>query len=409
MNKTRMFSILVLLLLSILVIATTVSAVPITVNRVEVNDKEMVDDKVRIYERTDELDVSVDVEASEDTDNVRVRVQIEGFEDDPLEEVSDLFDMKANRVYEEEFTIELPSKIERDNYRLTVFVTARGSSPVIQEYDIEVDTARHALAITDIDFHPQGSVKAGSSLIATVEVENRGQKSEDIEVSIRIPDLGVGDEDDIDDLGSDEDKSSEELWVRIDKCAEPGIYDVVVRAESDHADVEETVQIEIVDGGLCAPQKKTVLTIGSAINQVKAGEKAIFPVTLSNEGSATQAYSVVVDGVSEWGTAQVSPETVVQASPGSSSTLFVYVTPDKDADAGEHVFTLTVKSGDETLKQVALSVEVLKSGGKALKALEIGLIILVVILVILGLVIGFTRMKGSSKEEEEGEEGQTYY
>jgi uncharacterized membrane protein len=362
----------------------------------------------RIYERTDELEVSVDVEASQDVDNVRVRVQVEGFEDDTLEEVSDLFDMRANRVYTEDFTIELPSKMDRDDYRVTIFVTARDETPVIQEFTIEVDTARHTLSITDIDFHPQGAVKAGSSLIATVEVENRGQKTEDVEVSISLPDLGVGDEDEIDDLEADEDKTSEELWVRIDKCVEPGMYDVVVKAESDHAEDSITMQVEVVDGGLCAPAKKTVLTIGSAVNQVKAGERAIFPVTLANEGGVTEAYSLVVEGVSEWGTALVSPESVVQVASGDSSTVFLYITPDKDADAEEHAFTMTVKSGEETLKQVTLTVDVVESANKALRALEVGLIVLVVILVILGLVIGFTRMR-AGKEDDESEEGQTYY
>jgi len=406
--KAKILGILILVLLSILAVAATVSAVPITVNSVEVNGKELVDNKTRIYERTDELDVSVDFEASEDVDNVRVRVQVEGFEDDLLEEASDLFDMKADRVYEEDFTIDLPSKMDRDNYRLTVTISARGQSPVIQEFDIEVDTSRHALAITDIDFHPQGQVKAGSSLIATVEVENRGQKPEDVEVSIRIPDLGVGDEDEIDDLDPDDDKNSEELWIKIDKCVEPGTYDVVVKAESGRAEATETVQIEIVDGGLCAPDKKTVLTIGSALNQVKAGERAVFPVTLANEGSVTEAYSVVAEGVNEWGTAQVTPESVVQVGAGSSSTLFVYVTPDRDTEEGEHLFTLTIKSGEEVLKQVALSVDVVESSGSALKALEVGLVVLVVILVVLGLIIGFTRMKGKDNEEEV-DEGQTYY
>jgi len=406
-RKIKMIGILMLFLLSILAIATTVSAVPVTINSVEVNGKELTSDKVRIYERTDELDVSVEVEASADVDNVRVRVEIDGFEDELIEDVSDLFDMKENRVYEEDFTLELPDKMDKDDYRLRVIVSDRSTSLVIQEYDIEVDTSRHALAITDIDFHPQGAVRAGSSLIVTVEVENKGQKDEDVEVSVSIPELGVGDEDDIDDLDPDDDANSEELWMKIDKCAAPGMYDVVVKAESDHAETEEVVQVEIVDGGLCAPQKKTVLTIGSAVNQVKAGEMAIFPVTLANEGTATEAYSLVVDGVSEWGNAQVSPETVVQVDAGDTSTVFVYVTPDKDADEGEHVFTLTVKSGEETLKQVALSVEVLESGNKAVKALEVGLIVLVVVLVVLGLIIGFNKMKG--KEGEEDEEGQTYY
>jgi uncharacterized membrane protein len=407
-SKTKFLSIIMLLVLSVLAVAAVVSAVPVTVNSVEVNGKVLTDDKVRIYDRTDKLDVSVDVESPDNVDNVRIRAEVTGFEDELIEEVSDLFDMKSGRVYNEDFSLNLPSNMDRDNYTLTITVTGRGSSPVVQEYSIEVDTARHSLAIKDINFHPQGAVKAGSSLVATVKVENMGQLSEDVDVSISIPQIGVGDESTIDDLKANDDKSTEELWVRIDKCTAPGKYEAVIKAESDHATVEEKVQIEIVDGGLCAPQKKTVLTIGSAINQVSAGKAAIFPVTLANEGTATEAYSIVVEGASSWATAQVTPETVVQVNAGETATAFVYVTPDEKAEAGQHTFTLTVKSGEETLKQVALNVEVLNGANSAVKALEIGLIVLVIVLVVLGLIIGFNKIK-ANKEDEEGEEGQTYY
>ncbi|MBW3011789.1 hypothetical protein KY311_01255 [Candidatus Woesearchaeota archaeon] len=406
-RKTKMYGIFVLVLLSILAVATVASAVPVTILGVEVNGKELTDDQTRIYERTDSLEVEVELEAAVDVDNVRVRVEVDGFEDELIEEVSDLFDMKEGRVYTEEFELALPSEMDRDMYNLRVIVSDRNSSLLTADYMLEVDTARHAVAITDIDFHPQGAVKAGSSLVATVEVENRGQKEEDVEVSISIPALGVGDEDDIDDLDPDEDADSEELWVRIDKCAAPGEYTVVVKADTGRESVTEERKVQVVDGGLCAPEKKTVLTVGSSVSKVKAGEKAIFPVTLANEGKADETYVLAVDGVDGWATALISPESVVSVDAGETSTVFVYVTPDKKAEDGQKMFTLTVKSGDDVLKQVALSLEVEEKSNVAVRVIEVVLIVLVAVLVVLGLVIGFNKMKANKEEGEE--EGQTYY
>jgi len=62
MNKARLITILILTLFSVLAIASVANALPLTINRVEVNDKELEDGSVRIYERADELDISVDID-----------------------------------------------------------------------------------------------------------------------------------------------------------------------------------------------------------------------------------------------------------------------------------------------------------------------------------------------------------
>lgn len=404
---TKMYGIFVLAVLSILAVATIVSAVPVSIQSVEVNGKELNSD-TRIYDRTDSLDISVELKAQSDVNNVRVRVEMDGFEDGLIEDVSDLFDMKSGRVYTEDLTLDLPAELDRDQYKLRVIVSDRNTSLVTEQYTLEVDTARHSLAITDINFHPQGDVKAGSSLVATVKVENRGQKSEDVEVTMAIPELGVADEDNIDDIDSDDHATSEELWVKLDKCVKAGEYKVVVTAKSDHAEVSEETTITVVDGGLCAPEKKTVLTVGSAVSAVSAGEKAIFPVTLANEGKAAETYVLSVDGVDSWATAQVSPESVVTVEAGETSTAFVYVTPNEKAEAGQKMFTLTVKSGSDVLKQVALSVDVKETkGNSVVQVIEVVLIVLVAVLVVLGLIIGFNKMRAGKDNGEE--EGQTYY
>jgi hypothetical protein len=95
---------------------------------------------------------------------------------------------------------------------------------------------------------------------------------------------------------------------------------------------------------------------------------------------------------------------------GESKAVFVHVSASENAQAGAQVFSVAVKSGDSTLKELALNANVV--GGKSAagaskvkRGLEVGLVVLVVLLVILGLVIGFNRLKESGDEED----GQTYY
>ena len=91
---------------------------------------------------------------------------------------------------------------------------------------------------------------------------------------------------------------------------------------------------------------------------------------------------------------------------------YVYANANADAPVGEQMFAVTVKSNEKILKQVVLKANVaaqptVTGFGNLKKALEIGLVFLVVLLVILGLIIGFNKLRGS--EEEGKEESGTYY
>ena len=77
------------------------------------------------------------------------------------------------------------------------------------------------------------------------------------------------------------------------------------------------------------------------------------------------------------------------------------------------MFSVSVMIGDKTLEQIPLQAEVTEkevTGFENLKrGLEIALIVLIVLLIIVGLVIGFRKMKGAEEEEEPTEIGETYY
>ena len=77
-----------------------------------------------------------------------------------------------------------------------------------------------------------------------------------------------------------------------------------------------------------------------------------------------------------------------------------------DAAFGEHLASVTVKSGSDVLETVVLKANVVQgasaadSGTSLRNGLEIALIVLVVLLVLMGLVIGFGRLR----KDDEGEE-----
>lgn len=428
--KGKFFGILTIFLLGVLALSSVASAT-ITISEVELDDDSLSATStnfVRDVERGESFEVKVHLMSDVDVDDVQVEAEIRGYDhDDRMEDITSVFDMKANVTYVKKLSLDLKDRMDQDRYKLRVQVEDRNSPTVEQTYELEVDAPRHKLLIKDVIFSPDYEVRSGRALLTTVRVQNVGEKDEEgVKVKVSIPELGISASDYIDELerdGDDDDEtSSEELYMRIPTCAEAGEYTVKVEAEYDDGDEKTTRQfkINVVQDDSCSAQTapapttnvpQTVITIGQETQEVAAGEGgAVFPITISNAGMATKTYTVSVDGVQEWGSSRVSPSNVVILEQGETKAVYVYVTASENAAPGEKMFSVTVKSGDETLKQIPFKASVSESESsswnKLKKGLEVGLVVLVVLLVILGLIIGFNKLKG---DEEDDTEESTYY
>jgi hypothetical protein len=431
-----MKNLLVMVLVSILACAFASAAsvvgedgVEVSISSIEVNDVELIGASgPKNLEKTDELDILVVFDMNKSIDNVEIEVELTGYDNndrDKVEDETDSFDVTAGNVYDKRLNLELPIRFEQGVYSLKIrFETPRGT--LTETYLVDINTQDHAIEIRDIVLSPENEVKAGRALLATVRVKNRGENSEeDIKVKASIPALGISASDYIDELDEedctgdcDDSTTSEELYMRIPDCAEPGEYIVKVCVEYDDGDEEEceTTKINVVESDTCniqavtATTGKTIITIGPDTQDVAKGGSAMYPVTVSNEGTESKVYSISVDSA-DWAEFSVTPSNVLVVGAGESKAAYVSVKTDAAA-TGLQVFSVTIKSGESVLKQVPLRANIAggaarSSLGKIKKALEIGLVVLVVLLVILGLIIGFNKLKGSD-EEEEGEE-KTYY
>jgi uncharacterized membrane protein len=297
-------------------------------------------------------------------------------------------------------------------------------------YTLKIEPEEHNMLIKDVIFSPSSTVVAGRSLLTTVYFKNIGNDDEEdgIKVSIDVPAIGVSAVDYVDSLDEEEATSSEELWVVVPKCTPAGEYDATVTVSFKDGDkaVSTTESIKVLedanDKSCAAPEaaapEKTVIAVAGDVQDVTQGEGvALYPLTLTNSGKESKTYVIAVDGYQDWAKISVSPSNVVVVEPNDAKAVYAYVTALENAVPGQHMFSLTVKSGSETLKEIPLKanvVEAVKSQpaskwGAVKKALEIGLIILIVLLVILGLVIGFNKLKGNDEDDFEDEEDKNYY
>jgi len=440
MNK-KIFSLLTLMVVFIFSLAISGSALVETdlANLiVEVNDDDVSSlSALKDLDKTDELDIlvafdyiAVDAITGEDIEKeLQVEAVLRGYDHpDLIEDISDVFTVKTGRRYTERLTLKLPSRMDAGTYDLKIRFDERTGTTYEETYELDISGKKHSLEIKDIILSPENEVRAGRGLITQVRVKNRGDSNEeDIKVKVSMPALGVSASAYIDELDSDcnndddcdDSATSEDIYMRIPDNVETGDYTVKVEVEYDDGDETDTrtTSIRVLgQEGSSAPVQtaKTIITVGPETQNVAQGATVVYPITITNAGTSARTYTVNVDGA-DWATFQASPSNVVVLDAGESKAVYAYVTALQTAAVGEQMFSVSVLSGDETLKQVPLKANVTASQAattigwsKVKKALEIGLVVLVVLLVILGLIIGFNKLKGS-EEEETKEDGQTYY
>ncbi|MBS3097671.1 hypothetical protein J4209_02640 [Candidatus Woesearchaeota archaeon] len=430
-KKMKLFSVLMLFVIGILAAGFASAAQISAIQEVKISG-DVIDETGTNYilglERGEEFDVKVKVSSAFALDDAQVEAMVRGYDhDDLIDDISDTFDMKAGVTYYKTLNLKLPSRMDQDTYQLRVMVSDRNNTQEVKDYTLEIDTARHKLEIKDIVLNPENEVQAGRSLLTTVRLKNRGEsQEEDIKVKVSIPALGISasdyidelDEEDCADSGCDDSTTSEEIYMRIPVDAATGDYTVKVEVGYDDGDEKETetATIRIIGEEETAATSdtttaKTIITVGPEIQDITKGAGGVvYLLTISNTASTSKTYAVSTGGA-DWADFSITPSKVVVVDAGESSTVYISVSAKDTATAGENSFTLSIKSGEKTLKEVALKANVVEpktSGWKTLKrALEVGLFVLIVLLVILGLIIGFTKLKGS--EEEPKEEEKTYY
>lgn len=323
-------------------------------------------------------------------------------------------------------SLSLPYKLDKGDASLTITVSDKMNDYTLK-YVLYVEPEEHSMMIKDVIFSPSSTVVAGRSLLTTVYLKNIGatDDEEGIKVSIEVPALGISAVDYIDVLDEDEATSSEELWLVVPKCTPAGDYDAVVSVGFKDGEKTTTANemITVLADDSCEAKveqtQKTVIAVAAEPQEVKQGEGvAIYPLTLTNSGSEDKTYVVEADGYQDWAKVSMSPSSVVVVQSGEAKAVYAYVSALEAAAPGEHMFSLTVKSGSETLKQIPLKANVVAAekapaAGKwdsVKKALEIGLIVLIVLLVILGLIIGFNKLKGNDEDEDlDEQEDKNYY
>ncbi len=269
MNTHKTFGVFGIVLLCALALVGAAAAIPVDITRVEIDDQPIQPDQTNRLDilRDNDVEFEVLLEATEDIDDVEVQVFVSGFEHNKDLRLSDHigpFDMDAGITYRKKLQITFPDLVEEDDYKVRVVVTDRNGEQVFENYNIKMDVQRHDLKIVDTMFTPSRHVQAGQALLTVVRVYNYGEKDEeDIKVTVAVPELGLSVSDYIDEIESEESRETEELYLRIPKCAKPGMYEMTIDVKyNDGFDrTGAKGQIEVLEDPSCREPETAVVQL----------------------------------------------------------------------------------------------------------------------------------------------------
>lgn len=390
----------------------------------------------------DELEENVDVDIEDAI--IRAYFWYEDADEEGTDDVMEV-DLKAGAIDDFTATLALPDDLPQEDLKLFIQVYDQAGDVELfsengpngqngkDKFDGELSLTvksreKHMIKIKDIMLHPESRVMAGDLLTAQVRLENIGEDDtveDDIKVTARV----VGLEDAMDstylltELDYEEDASTEPLSFYIPLCAKGGEYTLEVEVEFDDGDETETSSKKIMivesDSDLCAGKPVTgevSVNIISGMQVLSESQRvATFPVVITNNEVSSKAFVVSAEALGDWASEVKAQETSVVVDAGKTKTVLVLATAREEAQAGKQLVSIKVKDTEgNTVKEEAAELTIAGSVKEDTasktsfrKVLEIGLIVLVILLVLLGLIIGFNKLKDD--EEDLEEEDKSYY
>ncbi len=412
------------------------------ITKVEVNDVEL-NGRILDIERTDSLTVEVEIEVTTLTDDMRVEAEIEGYEFGDIKDKSEIFDAEAGRTYKKTLTLDIPDDLQASKpYTLRIEASDPDNQEVM-EIQLNIDEKRHFLRIFDVILRPQGSVESGKPIFTTVRVENLGEKKErDIEVRVSVSQLGIVARDYIDELVTEQQESitndddeessasSNELMLRIPDDAKTGVYDLLVEVLYNRGHSKVVQRIPLAVEGKKVEQTQTPVTETTIVNvdgsskTIKAGEEVAYKVMFANMDNTQKVYSVEVSGTQLFADTRVDPG-FVSVLGGKAGEIYVFLKAKDNAESKRQFFTIRAMSGNNVVKELALTAEVkgkeiATSWAWVRNLLYIVFIVLILVLIVMLITWGVRNARESENYERKEEnkplepspsvaEGQSYY
>ena len=447
MNKSRITLAVLFLVALVSAFAFAASAESFVISKVTVND--IPDAGYNGYisvERGTTLDIKVEVMPGQNLtskSDVKIRATIDGYEES-ISDSSGQFSITPSSPptkYQKTLSLELPSDLEEGYYNLYIEITSAKEPNVEKVVRLDVISQRHLLEILGVVV-PTPYVLAGQTANIEVRLKNEGAKDEnDVKIVAAIDALNASAVKWTDlvayEFVGDDEEDSETITLPLFIPAESvsGEYELevgiayngwrdtqVVATKINVKGVEpkaeaktgESPQTPVIEEKPVDPLKELTLAFDTTSQHVALGKEVAYKMTISNLASTARDITLTSAGAQLFADVRVDPS-VLTIEGGQKADVYVYVKPKSDAELKVSQFTLRVMNENKLYKELSLSLgveEAVKEDSKFLPfeddTLKMVFIGLVVLLIIVGLMIAFRRVRGDDYPLEPVEE-RIYY
>jgi uncharacterized membrane protein len=388
---------LMIMLLALPLVAA--GTLPISIEQTKIDGFDINNSQFKV-ERGDDIEFKVKFTTSKDLTDIDVNLDVSGYKygnTDPINARKHIRNINANDSEPVTLHLDLPDDVEDDFYTLRLSISDR-TDIFEQTFKLHIDQADTLVRIVDVIINPANDIKGGGTLLAFARVENQGdQKEKNVRVTISLPELGQSQTAFIDDIDQEDEEESPELLLRIPRCTQAGLYDLVTQVKYDdrREQTQSVQQIRITPDNTCTTTTgPTTVVTGVNLATIAQGQGVVFPFMITNGEPTAQAFTITITGLEDWANVRVSPGATLVLDSAEQATFYVFTTANKNAAQGPKTFMATISSGGEIIEQLSITANVVK--GKSTftptqTILAAFLILLLIILVIVAIMLGFNR------------------
>ena len=419
----------ILFVLALALVAPLVSAADFSFSDIEVNGENVMDGTVLYVERGETLDIRAVVKATANIQDVRVSAHIGGYEYGTVETDSQIMKIDSGSSRIVNLQLKVPDDMDASD-DVTLYLKAYNDDSVDVEITLRLQEKRHDVRLFDVIINPGLSVRDYLSVSAVVE--NMGdcvdidscEAEKNVIVEASIPALGISVRDSIDKLypetlEDDSDESARDSTAKVNlpiidlSNAPAGEYELRVRAYYNRKnDFSEKKYTLVVEKG---PVTDLILNADATSKNIVEGQAVEYKISVANLGKNDRTFLINVEGVSTFGSANVEPR-MITVRAGSTQDVKLTLTA-KENIQGSNLFSVKLLENGQLVQELNLEAKVGEDDSLATfkTGLQVGFVILLVILIILGIIVALSRGKSNGNIEvptpsrKEEEKPQTYY
>ena len=399
----------------------------ISVDSVELENKIIAENENNFvaFANKKDLNLNIKLTSLESIRNAHIDAVLTFENGNSIADATSTFDITNNQQLAKSLKLSLIDKFKQGDFRLKIKVTDADGNSLDKEYTLKISQQKIPFVESSISLTPD-NIQAGKSLGVTLGIQDIGiAPLEDVVAQVSITELGItstkflGKIDNANGM-----HAAQDFILKIPDNVQTGTYTLRTEITSQYNGNSEVKEIPVSVTGKneqANPSTERLVINAPIINQniKNDGSEVIYPLTLTNEGTQANAYTISLDG-SGWANLRLSDSNVVVIQPKESKTLNVYAST--KSSEGSQIFLVTIKSNEKELKQIPFRGNVISASGflspSAKSFLKGFLIVIVILLAVVGLYFG---VKSYMQKDEEatsefvGEEipshanGEAYY